>query len=340
MVSTNSKAYIHNNILDHSETGNNSVMELKGTYLDGLIESNTFKAKTLSGNVCMNLNNGSGMFVVRYNIITGGETGINANTASSQVYYNQFIDNIVAIRVQESKSVTAMNNTFVGNTDYMVESDKGSNVSSTNNIFYLGTASSKVYKFGGTAISDYNSFNIEKPEFLNGYGTLTSWISATGQDKNSLVADPLFVNLASGDFRLKSSSPCINKGDDLSLQKDFFGTLVPQSGKPDIGFFELDPQNIKLDQEANNLTNPSSLVDVSIYPNPTRGIATIELEEAEDQDADIRIFNVQGSEIVSTMSNKQKKVEINLENQKSGMYLAMITINGQVISRKIMVQNN
>ncbi len=69
--------------------------------------------------------------------------------------------------------------------------------------------------------------------------TLESWQQATGHDKDSISADPLFVSETpdkAADFRLQPDSPCINAGTDIGLKNDFFGT--PLTNQPDIGIYE------------------------------------------------------------------------------------------------------
>ena len=61
----------------------------------------------------------------------------------------------------------------------------------------------------------------------------------TGQDANSIAADPAFVDLAGGNYKLQDSSPCIDKGLDIGLTQDFnYNPIVPPC-LPDIGAFEL-----------------------------------------------------------------------------------------------------
>ena len=42
--------------------------------------------------------------------------------------------------------------------------------------------------------------------------TLAQWQERRGQDRGSLVADPLFVAPEQGDFRLKAGSPALRVG--------------------------------------------------------------------------------------------------------------------------------
>ena len=46
-----------------------------------------------------------------------------------------------------------------------------------------------------------------------------------------------------------------------------------------------------------------------------------------------------GSEIYSSVTNGEKNVKINMENQGPGVYIALISTNGHQYSRKIVVRN-
>jgi hypothetical protein len=57
-----------------------------------------------------------------------------------------------------------------------------------------------------------------------------------------------------------------------------------------------------------------------------------------DQKAEIKIFNMSSYEVYSSVTIGQALVVINLENQKSGNYLASITINGHLYTQKIILK--
>lgn len=62
----------------------------------------------------------------------------------------------------------------------------------------------------------------------------------------NLQADPLFVNMAGGDFRLSGTSPCVNKGSagyggTITPRSDYWGGERVESGLLDIGADEVSP---------------------------------------------------------------------------------------------------
>lgn len=69
------------------------------------------------------------------------------------------------------------------------------------------------------------------------------------------TADPLFVNVSSGDFRVQSTSPAINAGTNLGISTDFAGNLV--RNPPEVGAFEfIIATSIKLGQSILGIFHP------------------------------------------------------------------------------------
>jgi hypothetical protein len=58
---------------------------------------------------------------------------------------------------------------------------------------------------------------------------------------SELTGDPLFADLASGDFHLRSESPAISAGAVLGYRTDIDGHPVPLESAPDMGAYEVDP---------------------------------------------------------------------------------------------------
>jgi len=70
------------------------------------------------------------------------------------------------------------------------------------------------------------------------YTSLAAYQAATSLDRNSVEANPLFVDTENANFRLQSTSPAISTGSDVGLTQDYGGTPVPQGIGVDIGAFE------------------------------------------------------------------------------------------------------
>jgi hypothetical protein len=83
-------------------------------------------------------------------------------------------------------------------------------------------------------------YNIYYPEWATSVGTwaneysFAGWQAYSGQEAHSLTVNPLFVNAAGHDFRLRQDSPCRDRG----IAVAGFGQIV-EGGQPDIGYDEV-----------------------------------------------------------------------------------------------------
>jgi hypothetical protein len=164
---------------------------------------------------------------IYYNICDGGGNfGIQATTAMDNVnIYNNVIrrhDGGLAIGVDgQCTNVTVKNNIF----DALLNS--------TSENFHILNSS--------TWISDYNCWDEAGSQKFYYNGNDSTWAEwqANGRDLNGLYEDPIFKSTT--DFRLKSSSPAIEAGVNVSLTRDYSNYPIPYSSKVDIGAYEYVP---------------------------------------------------------------------------------------------------
>ncbi len=124
-----------------------------------------------------------------------------------------------ALFAHHNRDITAENNIFALNR--IAQVDRGGIGG-----FELTCARNLIYCLEGKAIGDYGSahcgrdvcafdrnlyWNASGQPVLFGDKTVTQW-QAAGQDKDSLIADPLFVDPEHGDFRLRAGSPAARIG--------------------------------------------------------------------------------------------------------------------------------
>ncbi len=175
---------------------------------------------------------------------------------SADINYNVVGDSYDAIIVRgDVNGLNIYNNTLAGNTAALLFYDGTmSNVEIKNNIFIDANSSYLLWEHDtadvASPVIDYN--------FYVGQGNYIYWdggkkdldtFQDQGYEANGLEGDPLFVDNATDDFHLTPTSPAINKGEDVELDEDIEGTLIPQCLDPDIGAYEY-PEGVDADNDS------------------------------------------------------------------------------------------
>ncbi len=161
-----------------------------------------------------------------YNLISGEYTGIDIFNFDNIQIYNNIVYNskYAGIHFTSFNSSTPTSNTRVKNnivynvlpTAYLISAAGVSNSVIDNNLYYQGGAEN----FGwGMASKNYSQ-----------------WKGFSGQDANSIVANPQFIDLVN--FNVSSSSLAIDHGTDVALIQAYDGQIVPQGPMADIGVYE------------------------------------------------------------------------------------------------------
>jgi hypothetical protein len=246
---------ITSNIIEHNTIYN--------SYHTGIDMQNIGPTSTFSGNI-LRYNtiyadrNYANFSIGCAGIFTMASSGLTVN--ATQIYYN-LIYNMPGTGIQiydRSTNTVIYNNTIANkNASHTGWADavaiRDTAVSGTivkNNIAYGFDGAFWVLATGACSGVDYNDWYTagDGPRVTIGVtkyraADQAAYKSATGYDIHGKWADPLFVSTS--DFHLKSTSPCINAGTDVSLTKDYDGNVVPVGGVPDIGVYEYNPDSTK-----------------------------------------------------------------------------------------------
>ena len=210
---------------------------------------------------------------VRYNICYNNKNGIYMRCQEhNEINNNLICENIrngIVFAYQPAVSpyvyagyTKVYNNTIVDNGTNGIQNAAATHLTIKNNLIaYNGSDEIRIAR--GRTVGhdiDYNLFYDSIITFQwdgNYYKTLSSWRSASGQDANSIEADPIFTDRSNDDYHITSQSFAIDKGKDLSPEsiiKDLDGISRPQGIGFDIGAFEFGgsssllsaPQNFRM----------------------------------------------------------------------------------------------
>ncbi|MCD4830090.1 MAG: T9SS type A sorting domain-containing protein [Candidatus Cloacimonetes bacterium] len=166
-------------------------------------------------------------------------------------------------------------------------------------------------------------------------------------DHGNLDTDPLFAG-QSADFpyALSSDSPCIDAGT-LDLPDGVILPVTDLAGNPrlvgesvDLGAYEY--QGVSIDE-------PSLLPAYTtfyVFPNPVRTQTTLKMQLAQTGEVELAIYNVRGQFVRRLFKGYSvpgryeftwKATDSCGKPVASGMYFARMTINGETITRKMLL---
>jgi hypothetical protein len=286
-------------------------------------------------------------FTVRYNSISGGEEGVLSSAGVTDVYYNVFKNNRVAVNITTPDAkANIFNNVFVGNGE-SVSASYGE-LTLFNNIFYLTAAGQKAIKnLSEKVTADHNIYYPEQEGFIeiadNRYNTLDELQQNLRIDLKSFNSDPSFMDLYKDNFELKNNSPAIDAGINLNLTSDFFGENVPKSNLPDIGICEY-TGGLK------NLFSRESGPELSVYPNPSSGYINIDIKideaaaEAENsagsKESSIQVVNLAGKILLTKIVEGASYAihdNIDLSTLSNGIYFVICEVFGERVTEKLVL---
>jgi len=211
--------------------------------------------------------NGGNQIIIRNNFIHNNgpvEAAIFMEASKNGLIYNNVIANNKrrGIYISASNSMKVYNNTIYNTGVHAAIEVNGmprsgqtlTNNSINNNIISHNTSKYDIFiakPNGGTIANNTSNYNLlyrasGAPQLAWG-GTiqtsLTNWRNASGQDKNSQLANPLFTSPSTSgsgaNWSVQSSSPAVNKGQTLSsVTVDFNQNKRPNGTAYDMGAFE------------------------------------------------------------------------------------------------------
>lgn len=152
---------------------------------------------------------------------------------------------------------------------------------------------------------------------INGveYNEFSTYQTATSQDLNSNLSNPLFLNatIPNPDLHINASSPAIDSGNPSFItgsgETDMDGQIRIYNGTVDCG---ADEYGSVLGINSPNRTG------ISIYPNPTKGIIYID----GISDFSYEVYSLKGQLIYCKTSKDQKTID--LTHQNRGLYLVNV----------------
>lgn len=149
------------------------------------------------------------------------------------------------------------------------------------------------------------------------------------------ATDAKFVDYTSGNYKLTSSSPAVNKGKDMSswnITKDINNVARPQGGAYDIGAYELDGT---ASRTASNNATTGTLAGITddelptpkemvLSPVPARDYVNVSINTADDEILSLKVTDAAGKIVITknslNKSGKSWQNRLDVSALPQGMY--------------------
>lgn len=298
------------------------------------------------------------------NVITGAifggviGSGYTTSVGNTKIFNNTFYKNrtgatINGVTTIAGTAVSTIADIYGGE----VHLQNSSGITFKNNILYATNGKKALLaSYGYTVssfVSNYNLFYREgTTDYIidltgvsfNGSSTTGSYnpaqfATATGQDVNSVVGSPGFVNAATFDFTLATGAFATDKGDPTynstySGTLDFDDDIRKRNGRIDIGCAEL--QTGATSKKAPTVEVAEEITPgFAVYPNPASDIITVNFGK-DIQAATVSVLDINGRVLLKGEYNAVNSATINVSDlKKSQLIILQINADNKITNNKI-----
>lgn len=184
--------------------------------------------------------------------------------------------------------------------------------------------------------SDIDLTNQSSPHVLS--GSVAGNIQMNPLFRNALLGEGLDGNWMTTDdgFQLQSSSPCVDAGNNASVSAtDLLSEIRINDGIVDMGAYEFDTSFAAV-SDYNQLDQ-----EITIYPNPTKGIVSIKVHSQETGIMSITVCDLNGKLLrtISPESFVMPALSIDLTWLNNGIYLLNFHTEQGTLTKRITKNN-
>lgn len=147
----------------------------------------------------------------------------------------------------------------------------------------------------------------------------------------NLQSDPLFVDVAGGNYRLRSTSPCIDAGQSIpDITTDLDGNPVPSGTAPDIGPYEYAGTSA-----VRGPAIPSVLS--TVHPNPCRATATVTLQRPLSGGT-LELYNLRGELTMERHDLRGSFFTLRTDRLLPGVYYYRASEEGRTVAAGVLIR--